>query len=499
MGKNYKAVLPKIRELGLLSSGLALLGWDQEVMMPKGNNAYRGDQMAALASVGHHKLTDPTLGKLLKEAQVETDLNPYEQTNIRETLRAHEKALKIPAELIEELTRSASQANHVWVEARRKSDFPSFAPSLEKLAKISLKIAECIGYAKVPYDAMLDDYDPGSTVENTTEILNTVRNRLVPMVQALKESRQKPDRSILTRHYPEAAQRQVCRDIAEKIGFDFNCGRLDLSAHPFTSSTSPADVRLTTRYDEHWFPGAFYGVVHEAGHGMYEQGLNQDYIFTPAADAAWLSVHESQSRFWENIIGRSRAFCSYYFPVLQKNFPEALKEVSEEAFYGAVNFVEPSLIRVEADEVTYGLHVCLRYEIEQALFDSSLKVKDLPAAWNERMKNYFGIVPPNDAQGVLQDIHWAHGSFGYFPTYLKGTLYSAQWWQALKKDLPQAETLVREGDFAPIKEWLRKIHREGKRFWSQDLVKEVTGEALNPDYFFRYLKEKFEPLYAVRF
>lgn len=500
MGKNYQAVLPKIRELSLLNSGLALLSWDQEVMMPKGNHDYRGEQMASLASVVHHKLMDPVLGQMLKDAQTETDLNPYEATNIRETLRAHDKAVRVPATLIEALTRATSQATPIWAEARKKSDFAAFVPALTQIIDLSLQIARCIGYAKVPYDAMLDDYDPGSTVENTAAILGPAREQIVPIVQAIAHASQKPDISILKRHYPIATQEKVCREITQKMGFDMNCGRIDVSTHPFCSGTSPSDVRLTTRFDKHQFSSAFFGVIHEAGHGIYEQGLNRDYVFTPAGDGAWLSIHESQSRLWENMVGRSHAFWSYYYPTLRAHFPEALKDVSEEAFYGAINFVAPSFIRVEADEVTYGLHVCLRFELEQALFDGSLKVNDLPAVWDQKMKDYFGLTPPNNALGVLQDIHWSHGSFGYFPTYLKGTLYSAQWWHTLKKDLPDRDARVAKGEWAPIKQWLnQKIHREGRRFWAQDLVKHVTGEELNPQYFIRYLQEKFGPIYGVKF
>lgn len=497
MGKKYQAILPKIRELSLLNSAQALMGWDQEVTMPKGNAMMRGEQMAALASVVHHKLIDPALGEMLRTAGTETDLNPYEACNVRETLRAHEKAIKIPATLVEDLTKITSQATHVWVEARKKSEFKIFTPWLEKIIAIDKEIADKIGYAQVPYDALLDEYDPGATVANVSAVLLPVRDKLVPIVQALGEAPRKPDLSILTRRYPLDVQERVCREAAALIGFDMHCGRLDVSTHPFCSGTSQRDVRLTTRYDENWFPGSFFGVVHEAGHGIYEQGLNTDYAFTPAGDAAWLSIHESQSRFWENMVGRSRAFWDFYFPKLQNYFPEALRGVSKDDFYGAINSVQPSLIRVEADEVTYGLHVILRFEIEQALFSNQITVNDLPAIWNEKIQKYFGLTPPNDAEGVLQDIHWSHGSFGYFPTYLMGTLYSAQWAHYIKKDLPM-DTLMCNGDFAPIKQWLNtKIHHEGRRYWAKDLVKQVTGEDLNPDYFVTYLKEKFGPIYGI--
>lgn len=497
MSKNYQTVLPKIRELSLLNSAQALMGWDQEVTMPQGNAMLRGEQMAALASVVHHKLTDPALGEGLRAAATDTDLNPFESCNVRETLRSHERSIKVPAALIEELTKLTSQATHVWVEARKKSDFKTFAPWLEKIIDIDKQIAENIGYAKVPYDALLDEYDPGATVDNVSDVLLPVRDKLVPIVKALGEATQKPDLSILQRHYPVANQEKVCREIATAIGFDMNCGRLDVSAHPFCSGTSPRDVRLTTRYDANWFPGAFFGVVHEAGHGIYEQGLNPDYVFTPAGDSCWLSIHESQSRFWENMVGRNRAFWDFYFPKLKTYFPEALSTVTEDAFYGAINSVQPSLIRVEADEVTYGLHVILRFEIEQALFSNQIKVADLPAVWNEKVKKYFGLTPPDDAQGVLQDIHWAHGSFGYFPTYLMGTLYSAQWAHYIRKALPM-DDLLRKGQFAPIKEWLNtNIHHHGRVYWAKDLVKQVTGEALNPAYFITYLKEKFGPIYGI--
>ncbi len=475
------------------------MSWDQEVTMPKGNAMLRGEQMAALASVIHCRLMDPALGDVLRAAATDADLNVFETCNVRETLRAHEKAVKVPAILVEELTKLTSQALYVWAEARKKSDFKIFAPWLEKIIDLSKQIAEKIGYAKVPYVALLDAYDPGATVDNTSTVLSPVRDHLIQIVKALGDAPLKPDQSILRRSYPVNVQERVCREVVGLIGFDMECGRLDVSTHPFCSGTSPRDVRLTTRYDRHWFPGAFFGIIHEAGHGIYEQGLNADYVFTPAGDACWLSIHESQSRFWENMVGRSRAFWDFYFPKLKASFPEALGTVTEDAFYGAINSVQPSLIRVEADEVTYGLHICLRYEIEQALFADQIKVADLPAIWNEKMQKYFGLTPPDDTHGVLQDIHWSHGSFGYFPTYLMGTLFSAQWEHHIRKALPM-DDLIRKGDFAPIKQWLNtSIHHHGRIYWAKDLVKHATGEALNPTYFITYLKKKFGAIYGVSF
>jgi len=497
MGKHYQAVLPKIRELSLLNASQALLGWDQEVMMPKAAAADRGDIMAAQAGVVHEKMTDPKLGEMLKAAKEETDLNPYEQANIRETLRSHEKALKIPQALITELTKLTSQATHVWADARGKSDFPLFAPWLEKILKLSKQIAEHVGYAKVPYDALLDEYDPGATVESVSQVLMPIRDALHDIVAKIAAAPKKPNKSILERHYDIASQEKVSRELVKLIGFKLDEGRLDISTHPFCSGTGIHDVRLTTRYMENWLPSATHGAIHEAGHGIYEQGLNHDYAYTPAGDAAWMSVHESQSRFWENTICRSHAFWEFYFPKLQTHFPDALMNVGLDDFYGAINFVEPSLIRVEADEVTYGLHLIIRFEIEKALFDGSIKVTDLPAIWNQKVKDLLGIAVPNDKHGVLQDVHWSFGGFGYFQTYLMGNLYAAQWNHYMRKDLPVDDHL-RKGDCLPIRTWLNeKIHREGRCFRARDLVKHVTGEGLNPNYFVTYLKEKFGPIYNV--
>ncbi|MCZ7583597.1 MAG: carboxypeptidase M32 [Deltaproteobacteria bacterium] len=378
-----------------------------------------------------------------------------------------------------------------------KKDFGLFLPWLEKIFKLKRQIADHWGYPETPYDALLDEYEPGATARSTGEVLGGLREKLVPWVQKIADAPFKPRTDFLTRTYPIEAQKRVAREAMAAIGFDTDAGRLDISAHPFCSGTG-GDVRLTTRYFEDQPFASLYGVVHEAGHGLYEQGLSEDHAGAPLGSSCSMSIHESQSRLWENIVGRSKGFLTFFEPRLRAAYPEQLNGVSVGEVYAAVNRVEPSLIRVEADEVTYGLHIVLRFELERELMAGDLAVADLPAAWNKKMEQYLGITPPDDADGCLQDVHWSFGMVGYFPSYALGSLNGAQLFAQCKRDIPGVEDGFVRGEFAPLLEWLReKVHRVGRLYLPNDLIAHVTGKPPSADDFMAYVAEKFGTLYGI--
>ena len=472
-----------------------LVEWDQQVLLPAEGGIQRSNQIAALASIGHEKMTDPRLGEIIEELAARNDLDEHTAADVREAKRNYDKAVKIPKEIIAERAKACSMAQSAWERARPKNDFAAFAPHLEKVVKLTLQMAQAIEPEK-PYDALLDEFEPGMSEKELRELFPRLKPKIVALLDKIKGASHKPDRSILTRHYPADAQKDFCLRIAGEIGFDMSAGRMDTSAHPFTSGTM-RDVRLTTRYDERFISSALFGTLHEAGHGIYEQGLNPDRFRDPAGQGCSLGIHESQSRFWENIIGRSQAFWDRYFPLLQESFPSALDGVDAAAFCGAVNAVTPSLIRVEADEVTYNLHIILRFEIESGLFSGEFSVKDLPEIWNVKMHESLGITPPSDRDGVMQDIHWSAGLIGYFPTYTLGNLYGPQFVEAMRRDIPDLDGEVSRGRFAPIREWLmEKIHRHGRLYLAQELCQRVTGSPLSEDAAMRYLEGKFSAIYG---
>jgi carboxypeptidase Taq len=358
--------------------------------------------------------------------------------------------------------------------------------------------AECVGYKTVIYDALLDEYEPHETTENLKRVFESLRDPLIELVAKIKASPRKAPVEILERHYPAAAQEFFARDAAKAVGFDFDAGRLDTSVHPFCTDFSPHDVRMTTRYDEHYFGDAFFGVLHETGHGLYGQGLPIEQVGTPLGEPVSLGIHESQSRMWENLVARSRAFWEHFFPKAQVVFAQQLKDVTPEQWYFAINDVRPSFIRTESDEATYNLHILLRFEMEQAMLSGEIGVDDVPAAWNERMEKYFGLTPPDDAKGALQDPHWSGGAFGYFPTYTLGNLYAAQFFEQARKDLGDLHAMFARGEFAPLLNWLRQnIHRHGKRYTARELVKRVTGKDLSAEPLLNHLRRKAAELYGV--
>jgi carboxypeptidase Taq len=492
----YAEVLEQIREIYQLTSIGSLLGWDQQVMMPPKAAPLRAAQSAALTGIVHDRLTSPRLAEALAGlAEQRAQLDPDAWVNVRETRRVSERARKVPRELAQEIAHTQTLSQEVWVAARARSDFAHFAPWLEKMIALRRREADAIGYATGRYDTLLDEYEPAMTAAQIEGIFNNLRPQLVELVQAIRASGVQPNREVVRRRFPTQRQREFALWAIRRLGYDFSAGRVDVSAHPMTIGNL-TDVRLTTRFEERYLPMGLFGLMHEAGHGMYEQGFDERHQGTPRAEAVSLGIHESQSRLWENLVGRSHAFWRYAFPYLQAFFPEESQGITLEDWYGAINEVKPSLIRVEADEVTYNLHIILRFDIEKALVEEEIQVADLPSIWNEKTKEYLGIVPENDAQGVLQDIHWSIGLIGYFPTYALGNLYGAQFLAAAQREFPDLQERFAGGDFQTLKAWLsEKIHRPGQTHRAHELVQVVTGEALDARYLIEHLRTKFGALY----
>lgn len=499
----YETFIAKVREIKTLNSIGAVLNWDQETQMPPKAANMRADQLASISGLAHEKLVSDEMGELLDKLSASSELSETERANVREVRRIFDREKRVPTELVQELAKTQSLAHEAWINARKNSDFARFAPSLEKIIQLRRKAATLIGGKQVEgrpealYDVLLDEYEPGAKVKDIEPVFTALRQELVPLVAKIKSSEKKP-RSLEGR-FPAQKQREFGAMIARDMGFDFEAGRLDVSAHPFCTSFSPLDVRITTRYDESDFSGSLFGIMHETGHALYEQGFEAKNTFTPLAEAVSMGIHESQSRLWENLVGRSRPFWTHYYSKLQNAFPEALSKLSLEDFYGAINVVEPSLIRVEADEVTYNLHILLRFELERAIIADEISVSVLPELWNRKMEEYLGVRPKNDAEGVLQDIHWSMGAFGYFPTYTLGNLYAAQFFSAATRDIADLSGRMGRGELLPLREWLRdKIHRHGAMYRADDLCRRVTGTSLDAKHFVEYLKGKFGGIYAVQ-
>jgi carboxypeptidase Taq len=522
----YDELIRRARELATLASCSAILGWDEQTYMPAGGAAHRGNQMALLAGLQHERATDPRLGELLAIAETSpltAQSDSVEAANIRELRRTYERRVRLPRALVEELARTTSMAQSEWVAARAASDFARFRPWLEKIILLKREESACLagrrptdeaaGPAESPYDPLLDDYEPGARSADLAVLFDALRRELTPMVAAIVDASARregpgsgvaPDSStdaagaILKRSYPCDRQRIFGEAVAAAVGFDFRRGRLDVTAHPFCTGIGPGDCRITTRFDEHEFSDAFFGILHEVGHGLYEQGLDEAHHGTPMGEAVSLGVHESQSRLWENLVGRGLAFWAYWLPMARRIFHEALADVSLKRFHAAVNDVRPSLIRVRADEATYNLHIIVRFELEQDLLAGNLAVGDLPAAWNERYREYLGVTPANDAEGCLQDIHWSAGLVGYFPTYTLGNVYAAQLFAAAEAQLGGLDQAFARGDFGGLLDWLReKIHRHGQRYRAADLVERVTGSRPDHRPLIDGLRRKYAELYGI--
>lgn len=491
------------RRTALLTSLQELLGWDERTMMPPAAAEYRAEQAAYLAGVSHQRIGDVQYGAWLAELADRLPISASEsdrRVNVRRLRREHERAVKLPQTLVEEIARTAVLGEKAWEEARQTSDFSVFRPHLTRMVQLKRAQAEAYGYEESPYDALLDDYEPDARAGRIAQTLSGLRDELAPLAAAIRESGRAPQRAILHREYPVAAQEAFGRAAAASIGFDFQRGRLDPTVHPFCCTTGPSDCRITTRYNPRFFNESFFGVLHEAGHGLYEQGLPHEQYGLPLGQAASLGIHESQSRFWENVVGRSQAFWRWLFPEAKTRFPAALSDVTCDEFTFAVNDVQPSLIRVEADEATYNLHILIRFELELALITDQLRVDDLPGAWNEAYVASLGVRPPNDRVGVLQDVHWGGGLFGYFPTYALGNLCAAQLAAQADADLGGLGALIAVGEFRPILDWLRThVHQAGQRYNSEQLIARVTGQPLSHRPLMCYLKAKLGPLYGLAF
>lgn len=497
----YTELIRREKEIALLDSCASLLDWDHQTYMPPRGTTHRAEQLALLVGLSHEKSTDPVIGELLDEAE-SGDLGREEGSpaavNLREIRRTYDRTRKLPRSLVEELARTTALAHDVWVEARRESDFAVFEPWLEKVVALKRQEAEAVGYSGVPYDALLDHYEPGETTAKLIGLFAELRDELVRLVEAIAASGRQPNLSILQRAYPVEQQEDLGMAASAAIGFDFTAGRLDVTTHPFCTGIGPGDTRITTRYNPRDFGDAFFSILHETGHALYDQGLDPIQYGTPMGSAVSLGIHESQSRLWENFVGRSRDFWVHFFPRTRQAFPAALDDVSLDAFYFAINDVRPSFIRVDADEATYNLHILLRFEVEQLLISGDLKVGDVPGAWSERFRQYLGLTPPDDARGCLQDIHWSGGGIGYFPTYTLGNLYAAQFFERARLDLGDLERQFARGEFAPLKEWLTtKIHRHGQRYRAGDLVLAVTGRPLSPRPLVDHLRSKYAELYGI--
>jgi carboxypeptidase Taq len=501
MSAAYESLVAHARETAKLNSIAGLLEWDERTKMPPAGGEYRAEQISYLAGEIHKRQTDPRVGEWLAElagGPLAADPHSDAGTVIRQLRRQYDKKTRLPQALVEELSRTAVLGQQLWVEARATDDFARFRPLLEKTLELKRQEAAALGYTATPYDALLDDYEPGATTAEVSATLAGLRDALTPLVGQIVSSGRQPDGAVLKREFPVDRQEAFGKAAAAAIGFDFAAGRLDVTDHPFCGGAGPRDVRITTRYNAHDFGDAFFSILHEAGHGLYEQGLPAEHFGLPTGEAASLGIHESQSRLWENQVGRSRAFWEYFYPQAQAAFPSALGDVSLEAFHFAVNEVRPSLIRVDADEVTYNLHVLIRFELERAMIENDLQARNLPGAWREKYDKYLGVAPPSDADGALQDVHWSAGLFGYFPTYSLGNLYAGQFFARAAQELCDLPAAFRRGEFGPLLEWLRaKIHRRGQRWKASELAVDVTGQPLSHGPWIDAMRAKYGELYRL--
>lgn len=496
----YESLCNHTRETAKLASIMGLLEWDERTKMPNAAGEYRAEQISYLAGEIHKKSTAPQVGDWLTAlvaSPLAADPHSESGTVIRQLKRQYDKKTKLPQTLVEELSRTSVLGQQMWVEARKADDFAKFRPLLEKMVGLKRQEAAAIGFTATPYDALLDDYEPGATTVEVSAALAGLRDALTPLVEQIVGSSCQPDASLLTREFPIDVQETFGKAASAAIGFDYDAGRLDVTDHPFCAGAGPRDQRITTRYNLHDFGDAFFSILHEAGHGLYEQGLPAEHYGLPTGEAVSLGIHESQSRMWENQVGRSRAFWEHFLPQAQQSFA-SLKGASLDEFYGAINAVRPSLIRVDADEVTYNLHILIRFELERALIEDDLQVADLPAAWNEKYRSYLGITPPSDADGALQDVHWSAGLFGYFPTYSLGNLYAGQFFAKASEELGDLPAAFRRGEFKPLLDWLRKnIHAHGQRWSAGELAVNVTGKPLSHAPWIEQMRAKYGELYGL--
>jgi carboxypeptidase Taq len=478
----------------------AVLGWDQQTYMPAGGAEARGHQLGTLGKLAQIKFISDEVGQLLEDLKSElAGASPADDDAalVRVTARDYEKARLVPPEFVVEQAIVTTKAFDAWMEARQKSDFSIFRPHLESVVGLVKQYISFFPPAEHPYDTLLDDFEPGMKTADVKTIFENLRPKQVKLLKQIAAAKQVKD-DFLYGRYNEKKMDAFSVEIATKFGYDWARGRQDRAPHPFSTTFSVNDVRITTRFEKETPTAMLFSTMHETGHALYELGCKQEYDRTPLMGGTSLALHESQSRMWENLVGRSFAFWEYFYPQFKKLFPAQLDGVSLRSFYKAINKVEPSFIRVNADEATYNMHIMLRLELEMGMVEGSIQVGDLPEVWNAKMNDYLGVTPPNDAQGVLQDMHWSGGAIGYFSTYALGNIVSAQLWEKIQKDLPDLDAEIRKGKFDSLLEWLRtNVHTHGRKYDPQDLVKKITGSKIDSAAYVRYLTRKFGEIYGL--
>jgi carboxypeptidase Taq len=497
----YRELIERSREVALLSSSASLLNWDELTYMPAGGVVHRGNQLACLAGIHHEKATHPRIGELLgvlEGSDLVRDPESDAAANVRELRRVYARVSRLPRQLVQDLARAASVGQKAWHRARQKNDYSQFQPSLEEILRLKRAEAECLRDGGSLYDALLEEYEPGARTGDLARLFDGLRREVTPLVAAIRASGRRTSTAVLHRDYPIDRQRVFVEAVADALGFDFRRGRLDSTAHPFSTVIGPEDCRITTRFSATDFGEAFFPTLHEVGHGLYDQGLERRHYGTPLGEAASLGVHESQSRLWENRIGRSRAFWRHFLPLARQVFHEALEDVEQEDFFLAVNHVEPTVNRVRADEATYDLHILVRFEIEQALIDGALTTAELPQAWNSGYLKHLGLRPESDADGCLQDGHWGGGLVGYFPCYTLGNILAAQLFAKARQEIASLDEEIGRGEFGSLLRWLReKVHRHGRRYAAPELIRRAVGGDLDPGPLVATLREKYSEVYGL--
>lgn len=498
MSRACESLKKRLVEINDLEMAGAVLGWDQRIYMPECGAATRARQLSTLAKFSHELFVAKETQDLLVSAEAEAPDDENARALLRITRRNLDKAIKVPLSLVVEMTETCARAESVWDKAHHTSDWASFAPWLEKIVHLKRQYAEAIGYKKRLYDALLDDFEEGVTADELDPLFESLKKETIPLVAAIREHANHVNKDIVRQSCDEVAQERFCRQVLKEMGYDFTRGRLDRTTHPFCTNFSQNDVRITTRYERDAFTNAFFSCLHEMGHAFYEMNQQAEFEGTPLSGGVSLGVHESQSRLWENLVGRGRNFWQHYYPLIQAEFPSAFGKIASGDFYRSINYVAPSLIRTESDEVTYNLHIIIRYEMEQELLEGRLSVSDAPAAWDERMRKYLGITPPTYREGILQDVHWSGGGIGYFPTYTLGNILSVQIYEAAQAARPQIPDEIRCGQFGTLLSWLREnIHRHGKKYPPRELIQRATGQAMTIKPYVGYLKRKFGEIYGL--
>ena len=492
--EQYKTTLQKIADVKYAS---AVLQWDQETYIPAKGGARRGTQIATLNELAHEQFTSEAFGDFLQELLSTNKLSDKERKNVELSLYDYNKSKKLPAGFVREMSEAVNKSFYAWIQARKENDFAGFAEPLDTIIGLKKQEAEMLGYEQHPYDALMNDYDRGLNTKDTDALFASLKPQLGSLIDKINNAPQ-VDNSFLSQHFEKGKQWELGMEVLRRMHFDFNAGRQDISEHPFTTNFNSMDVRVTTRIDENDFGNMLWSCIHEGGHALYEQGLPEEEYGLPLGEYCSLSIHESQSRLWENHIGRGLPFWEHNYELVKDIFPKQFENISLEQFYRGINKVEPSLIRTEADELTYHFHVMIRYEIEKKLIEGSIAARDIPATWNELYRQYLGLTVPDDKRGCLQDVHWSHGSFGYFSTYSIGSLYAAQFHATIQRQNQSLAQQISGGDNTGVLGWLQQhIYQHGRYYNSAELCKLATGEVLNSAHFMQYAQHKYFEIYEI--